>query len=86
MEEVGTEFGMKPQTLSNYEKGKRSIDIDILFELAQFYDVSIDYLFGLSDNSTPQRDAFVADELETIGFFPMKQLIYFGEIAVLWNF
>lgn len=68
LEEVGTEFGMKPQTLSNYEKGKRSIDIDILFELAQFYDVSIDYLFGLSDNSTPQRDAFVADELETIGF------------------
>ncbi|MGO5027210.1 helix-turn-helix domain-containing protein [Mediterraneibacter faecis] len=68
LNDVGKEIGIKPQTLSNYEKGERSIDIDVLFELAQFYQVSIDYLFGLSGSPTPQRDMFEANELKTVGF------------------
>lgn len=68
LKDVGNEIGIKPQTLSYYEKGERSINIDVLFELAQFYQVSIDYLFGLSDSPAPQRDMLESDELKTIGF------------------
>jgi len=42
------------QVYSNYELGQRDIPTDILIRLALFYDVSIDYILGIS--STPQRN------------------------------
>ena len=38
---------------SYYEIGKRDIPTDILIKLADFYDVSIDYLLGRSNS--PER-------------------------------
>lgn len=35
---------------SNYEMGQRDIPTDVLIRLANFYDVSIDYLLGVTDN------------------------------------
>ena len=37
-----------------YEQGYRDIPTDILIRLAEIYDVSIDYLLGLTNN--PQRN------------------------------
>ena len=39
---------------SNYELGQRDIPTDILIKLSQFYDVSVDYLLGLTNN--PKRN------------------------------
>ena len=36
-------------TYSRYESGKSNIPNDILKKLAEFYNVSIDYLLGLTD-------------------------------------
>lgn len=41
------------QVYSNYELGQRDIPTDILIKLSQFYNVSVDYILGLSDN--PKR-------------------------------
>ena len=41
------------QVYSNYELGQRDIPTDILIKLSGFYDVSIDYILGLSDD--PKR-------------------------------
>ncbi len=38
---------------SHYENGTRDIPIDILIELARYYNVSIDYLVG--ETTTKQR-------------------------------
>ena len=38
------------QVYSNYELGQRDIPTDILIKLSQFYNVSVDYILGLSDN------------------------------------
>ena len=38
---------------SYYEIGKRDIPTDVLIKLAQFYNTSIDYLLGLTDESIP---------------------------------
>ena len=35
---------------SHYENGKRDIPTDVLIKLANYYDVSIDYLLGRTDN------------------------------------
>lgn len=38
---------------SNYEMGKRDIPTDVLKALALFYDTSVDYLVGLTDEAKP---------------------------------
>ena len=38
---------------SNYEMGKRDIPTDLLKALALFYDTSVDYLLGLTDEAKP---------------------------------
>lgn len=35
---------------SHYENGKRDIPTDVLIKLANYYNVSIDYLLGRTDN------------------------------------
>ena len=39
---------------SNYELGQRDIPTDILIKLSSFYNVSVDYLLGLTNN--PKRN------------------------------
>ncbi len=38
---------------SYYEMGKRDIPTEVLIQLAQFYNTSIDYLLGMTDESRP---------------------------------
>ena len=38
------------QVYSNYELGQRDIPTDILIQLSKYYNVSTDYILGLSDN------------------------------------
>jgi len=42
------------QVYSNYELGQRDIPTDVLIRLSAFYDVSVDYLLGLTSN--PKRN------------------------------
>lgn len=42
------------QVYSNYELGQRDIPTDILIKLSNFYNVSTDYLLGLTNN--PKRN------------------------------
>ena len=55
-EEVAQAVGITRASLSYYEKGERSVDIEVLYKLCQFYNISIDYLFGLSKVKTPDMD------------------------------
>ncbi len=38
------------QVYSNYELGQRDIPTDILIKLSKFYNVSVDFILGISDN------------------------------------
>ena len=38
------------QVYSNYELGQRDIPTDVLIKLSLFYNVSVDFVLGLSDN------------------------------------
>lgn len=42
------------QVYSNYELGQRDIPTDVLIKLALYYNVSVDYILGLSNN--PKRN------------------------------
>lgn len=47
---VGEILGVRQQTYAEWEKGKKIIPLKHLVTLANFYNVSIDYLTGLSKN------------------------------------
>ena len=38
---------------SRYETGERAIPLECLVTLAEFYDTSVDYLLGLTDEPQP---------------------------------
>ncbi len=41
---------MHKTTYTNYEQGKREPPFELIIKLAKFYQVSIDYIAGLTDN------------------------------------
>ena len=45
--------GMYPQTLSNKIRGKRPFTLRDLSRIADYFDVSLDYLTGRSDYTKP---------------------------------
>lgn len=44
--DLAEELGISQQTYSGYETGRHVPDLRFLIKLAQFYDVSLNYLFG----------------------------------------
>lgn len=72
--EVATYLNVTVATISNYEKGVHSPDLDTLILLADFFDVSTDYLLQRTNykssiyvlNKRLARDYTVCDLLNTI--------------------
>ena len=48
--EMAKALNCSQQVYSNYELGQRDIPTDILIKLALFYNVSVDYILGISDS------------------------------------
>lgn len=48
-QEVCNALNIEQSTLANYENGKRIPKIDILINIASYYNVSVDYLLGLTN-------------------------------------
>ena len=46
---------MQRTTYHNYETGKREVPFELAITLAKFYDVSLDYIGGLTNDITPPR-------------------------------
>lgn len=61
--EAAAALGVSQGLLSHYEKGIRECGLDFLCRAATFYDVSSDYLLGLSDTKMMSDALFVEDEI-----------------------
>ena len=53
--EMSKALNCSQQVYSNYELGQRDIPTDILIKLSSFYNVSVDYILGISDNPQIQK-------------------------------
>lgn len=53
--DIANLLGISQQYYSEYEKGNRTIPIQHLITLAQYYHTSIDYLVGISDIKDIQK-------------------------------
>lgn len=52
--ELAEYLNCSQRVYSNYELGQRDIPTDILVKLSAFYNVSVDYILGLTNN--PHRN------------------------------
>lgn len=50
IKELSAKLGLHRDVYSRYEKGTRDFPIDVLMQLANIFDCSIDYLVGRSNN------------------------------------
>lgn len=46
-------LGMHKTTYTNYEQGKREIPFALAIRLARFYNVTLDYIAGITNDPTP---------------------------------
>ena len=51
--QIAEHLNIKQNTYSQYEIGILNYPIDILIKLSVFYQTSVDYLLGLTDNPAP---------------------------------
>lgn len=61
--EAATALGVSQALLSHYEKGIRECGLDFLCRAATFYDVSSDYLLGLSETKMMSDALFAEHEI-----------------------
>ena len=51
--EIAQYLGCQREVYRRYEKGTRQIPVDMLIQLSRLYNVSIDYIVGLTDEKKP---------------------------------
>jgi len=51
--QVADFLGMKQPQYCRYEQGLRDVPTDILIRLARYYQTSVDYMLGLTDERVP---------------------------------
>lgn len=94
--EVAAYLNVTVATISNYEKGVHSPDYETLVKLADFFDVSTDYLLQHTDyrasitllNKPLVRDFTVSDLLNTVMTLDqqnLKSLLDYYELLTLRN-
>jgi transcriptional regulator with XRE-family HTH domain len=50
MQQLGANIDATKATISNFENGQKKPSLDMLIKLADYFDVSIDYLTGRTDD------------------------------------
>ena len=88
-------FGVSQQTIGSWETNRTSPDLESLSKLASFFNVSVDYLLGLTDipytiddyiakqkktGTQPTADEYSADEQELVKLY--RDLPYEGQVTV----
>lgn len=51
--EIANFLGCQREVYRRYEKGTRQIPVDMLIQLSRLYNISIDYIVGLTDEKKP---------------------------------
>lgn len=55
LEQLGKNIGSTKATMSNFETGQKKPSLDMVIKIADYFQVSIDYLVGRTDDPTFHR-------------------------------
>ena len=67
--EIAEHIGVSRQTYTNYESGNREPDFKTLLKLAEYLDVSTDYLLGETDEIKEKTPAEVSEQDLKVALF-----------------
>lgn len=81
MKELGKRLNLAESTISGYENEARKPDLEVMRKLAEFFDVSVDYILGVSDNKGV--DIKTSDEINIAFFGGRKEELSEEEAAHL---
>ena len=59
--DLAKEINISPSVFSDWKKGRIKPSIDVLAKIADYFNVSTDYLLGKTDNPAPAGIAYVMD-------------------------
>lgn len=83
---IAKRLGLDCQTYCDYENGKRQADYATLIRMADYFNVSIDYLLGRSESSsvfTPQTVSQINRDDETATILEiLEKLPYGGKVLI----
>lgn len=65
-EELAAIIGISRASLSHYEKNRRTPDYTVLTKLADFFEVSVDYMLGRSNEQAGNNDTTVKNLTENL--------------------
>ena len=74
-QEVADYLNIERKTYLRYEKGEHEIRINIIVKLAEYYNVSIDYILGLTDKEKPfkSNDTLTKEEQKVLRAYKKDQ-------------
>jgi len=55
-DDLAKEIGLKKSSIGMIEQGNRMASVEILYKIADFFDVSIDYLLGRNNNPDSHKN------------------------------
>ena len=82
MRELGNILQVSESTISLYEKGKRQPNFDILKKLANFFNVSIDYLLErkeIKENSLPPIKKKLLDYYDSCNEKSQEMILWYAK-------
>ena len=84
--EIANVLGIAQTTYSQYELAKRSLPIEYLITLCQFYHVSTDYMLGLTDKKKHPpsfSSPLYKNDTELLSDAHIQYSIFFGEFGLM---
>ena len=75
-EELARSIGVVRSTICQYEKGKRQIDPATMLKLADYFNVSVDYLLGREErNDLIKRPAYDITDQKLVDFMKLYEVM-----------
>ncbi|CAM3115104.1 helix-turn-helix domain-containing protein [Lactococcus hircilactis] len=65
-QDLAARMGLVSASISSYEKSRKYPSVEILIQLCQIFDVSADYLLGLSDDKEINLSALTDEQMRII--------------------
>ncbi|MBQ7782704.1 MAG: helix-turn-helix transcriptional regulator [Oscillospiraceae bacterium] len=85
-EQLVKKLHMHKTTYTNYEQGKHTVPLDFAVQLSEFYNVSLDYIAGLTnDKKGLSKSSLTDSETELIHNFNMLSDIDKGRVLGFIN-
>jgi transcriptional regulator with XRE-family HTH domain len=79
--ELADILGLKPTAISNYESERNEPSFDKLIALSKYFDVSCDYLLGVTDSYLPVGgEVLDKDIVELFDLYQQLQLDHVAEL------